>query len=155
MDSANTACRFHLLMLCQRAGRNREALPVCEEMIRAEPTNAFHRISLGNLYTRLGQTAEAGAAFQEAFTLAPRRPETCFALAQFYLRSGTNLTEAAKLAQQAVELAPAPPHYYLLSRVQAKAGDRSAARAAIARACELAPQNREYQTWRRALEGAQ
>lgn len=154
VDPANTACRFHLLMLCQRAGRNREALQVCEEMIQAEPTNAFHRISLGNLYTRLGQSVEAGAAFQEAFTLAPRRPETCFALAQFYLRAGTNLTEAARLAQQAVELAPAPPHYYLLSRAQAKAGDRPAALAAIARACELAPENREYQAWRRTLEEA-
>lgn len=154
VDPANTACRFHLLMLYQRAGRNREALQACEEMIRAEPTNAFHRIGLGNLYTRLGQTADAGAAFQKAFELAPRRPETCFALAQFYLRTNRELAEAVKLAQQAVELAPAAPHYYMLSRAQARAGDRSAALAAIARACELEPANREYQAWQSALMAA-
>lgn len=153
IDPANTACRFHLLMLYQQAGRNEEALRLCEEMIRAEPNNPFHQISLGNLQTRRGRPSEAARAYEAAHRLGPNRPETCFALAQFYLRSNTNLATAASLAARAVELAPLAPHQYVLSRAAARTGDRATAMAAIQRACELDPANRDYQAWRRTLAG--
>jgi tetratricopeptide (TPR) repeat protein len=151
LDPANTACRFHLLMLYQQTGRNDQALGVCGEMIQAEPNNPFHRLSLGNLETRRGRTNEAGAAYEAAHRLGPNRPETCFALAQFYLRANTNLLTAASLAARAVELAPVAPHQYVLSRAAARTGDRATALAAIQRACELDPANTDYQAWRRTL----
>lgn len=151
LDPANTACRFQLLMLYQQTGRNADALRVCEEMIRAEPTNAFHQISLGNLETRRGRLAGAGLAFETAHRLAPDRPETCFALAQFLLRTGTDLPRAASLAARAVELSPVAPHQYVLSRAAARAGDRATALRASQRACELDPANTDYQAWRRTL----
>ncbi|MBE7501053.1 MAG: tetratricopeptide repeat protein [Verrucomicrobiales bacterium] len=152
LDPSHTACRFHLMMLLQKTGRNPEALRLCEELIRLEPGNAFHRLSLGNLQVRQGATEQAATAFQTAHKLAPQRPETCFALAQFYLRNNTNLTEAVELAQQAVNLAPVAPHYYILSRLQAKTSAPDAARAAAVRATELDPDNRDYREWRAALE---
>lgn len=151
VDPNNTACRFHLLMLYQKSGRNTEGLRVCEEMVRAEPENPFHRLSQGNFETRLGHVPEARAAFETAHRLAPNRPETCFALAQCYARSQTNLTEAVSLAARAVQLAPAAPHLFLHSRLAARTGDRSAALASIRRACELDPRNTEYQNWMTTL----
>jgi tetratricopeptide (TPR) repeat protein len=151
LDPDNTACRFHLMMLCQRTGRNEEALRLCREMIRAEPNNPFHHLSLGNLEARRGELAAAGAAYETAHRLGPDRPEACFALAQFYLRANTNLPTAARLAARAVELSPAAPHQYVLSRAAARVGDRETARRAIERACELDPGNEDYQAWRRTL----
>jgi hypothetical protein len=40
-----------------------------------------------------------------------------------------------------------------LSRAAARTGDRATAMAAIQRACELDPANRDYQAWRRTLAG--
>jgi tetratricopeptide (TPR) repeat protein len=151
LDPANTACRFHLLMLYQQTARHEQALRVCQEMIRAEPNNPFHRLSLGNLETRRGRTAEAGVAYETAHRLGSNRPETCFALAQFYLRANTNLATATRLAAKAVELSPVAPHHYVLSRAAARTGDRATAKAAIQRACELDPANTDYQVWRRTL----
>lgn len=151
VDPTNTACRFHLLMLYQQTGRNADALRICEEMIQAEPNNPFHRLSLGNLESRRGRPAEAGNAFETAHRLGPDRAETCFALAQFYLRSNTNLARATDLAAKAVQLSPVAPHLFLYSRAAARTGDRAAAVAAIQQACVLAPTNTEYQNWRRTL----
>jgi len=154
VDPAHTACRFQLVMLYQKAGRNQEALQFCREMVRAEPTNGFHYLGLGNLHARLNQYAEAEAAYRKATELAPERVEGCFALAQFYVQANTNLTEAVRLSQRAVSLAPVAPHYYVLSRACAKNGARAAARAAIERACELDPQNPQYRTLRVSLESS-
>lgn len=152
IDSGDTASRFHLLMLYQKAGRNQEGLQICREMIRAEPTNAMHQISLGNFHVRLQQRPEAEAAYRKALELAPDRPEPCFALAQFYLQGTTNLDEAVRLAQRAVDLAPAAPHYFVLSRALARIGNRPSALAAIQKACELAPGNLQYEKLRTSLQ---
>jgi tetratricopeptide (TPR) repeat protein len=152
IDPNDTACRFHLLMIYQRSGRNQEALEVCREMTRADPTNALHQVSLGNLYVRLQRPAEAEAAFRKANELAPDRPEPCFALAQFYLQGNTHPAEAVRLAQRAVELAPAAPHFYVLSRALARAGDRPAALTAVQKACELDPGNSQYEKLRTSLQ---
>ena len=150
-EPANPECRFQLVMLYQKARRNQDALRFSLEMIQAEPTNAFHYLGLGNLRVRLRQPAEAEAAFKKATELAPRRAEGYFALAQFYVRTGTNLTEAVRLSQQAVELAPIAPHYGILAEAQAKNGNKPAARRAIEKACELAPENLMYRKFRAAL----
>ncbi|MHB1306725.1 MAG: tetratricopeptide repeat protein [Limisphaerales bacterium] len=152
VDPANTACRFHLMMLYQQAGRNEEALRRCEEMIRVEPNNAFHQLSLGNLLARLKQPEATEAAYRKAIELAPRRSEGYFALAQFHLSSRTKLAEAVVLARKATELAPLAPNYYVLSQACLKTGDRAAARIAIEHACRLDPGNARFNQLRHSLE---
>lgn len=144
-DPDNTACRFHLVMLYQKQGRNEDALAQAREMVRAEPKNAFHHIGMGNLLARLKRGPEAEEAFNKAIALAPERPEGYFALAQLYLRTESKTEDALRLAKQAVTIAPAPPHYFVLSQAQAKAGDRAGAIASIDRAREMDPKNPQYQ----------
>jgi tetratricopeptide (TPR) repeat protein len=151
VDPGNTAARFHLLMAYQRSGRNREAIAICEEMIRAEPTQAMHYLSLGNLKARLLQQTEAESAYRTALELAPDRPEPCFALAQFLLQNDTNTAEAVRLAQRAVDLSPAAPHYHVLARAFAQVNNRTAALAASQKACELDPGNPQYERLRKTL----
>jgi tetratricopeptide (TPR) repeat protein len=151
VDPTNTSARFQLVMLCQRAQRNEEALRFCEEMVRAEPRNGSHYLGLGNLNQRLKRTATAEQAFRRAVELAPERAESHFALAQFYVQGRTNATMAVALAEKAVTLAPLPPHYYMLSRAHALAGDWAAARAAIAEARKRDPQNAQYRQLEQAL----
>lgn len=151
LDPANTACRFHLMMLCQKAGRNAEARQWCEEMVRQEPRNPFHQISLGNLELRLGNVQAAGVAFEAAYRLGPERPETCFALAQFCLRTDASAARGLELARQAVALSPVAPHQFVLSRAAVKTGDRATALEAARRAAELDPANPEYASWLRSL----
>jgi tetratricopeptide (TPR) repeat protein len=138
-------------MLYQKARRNEEALRICEDMIRAEPQSGSHYLGLGNLNLRMGRAPAAEQAFRRAVELAPDRPESYFALAQFYVQARTNVAPAVALAERAVALAPLAPHYYVLSRAQALRGDLPAAQAAIARACEQDPKNEQYREWRNAL----
>ncbi len=152
VEPRDTACRFQLVMLYQKARRNQEALRFSLEMIQAEPTNAFHYLGLGNLRVRLRQPVEAEAAFKKATELAPRRAEGYFALAQFYVRASTNLAEAVRLSQQAVDLAPIAPHYGILAEAQAKNGDKPAARRAVEKACELDADNPMYRKLRASLQ---
>lgn len=152
VDTNNTGCRFQLVMLYQQAQRNAEALRLCQEMVRAEPRNAFHYLSLGNLHSRLKQAAEAEGAFKQVIALAPTRAEGYFALAQMYLQSNTQPAEALRLAERAVGLSASPVNYYILSQARARNGDLPAAREAIEQACRLDPRNTQYQEWRSTLQ---
>ncbi len=150
-DPANTACRFQLVMLYQQAQRNEEALRFSQEMVRAEPRNAFHHLAAGNLHLRLKQATQAEAAFKRVIELAPDRAEGYFALAQMYVQARAHAVEARQLAERAVSLAPSPVNHYVLSQACALGGDLPAATAAIERACELDAQNPQYQQWRSTL----
>lgn len=152
VDTNNTGCRFQLVMLYQQAQRNADALRVCQEMVRAEPRNAFHYLSLGNLHSRLKQAAEAEGAFKQVIALAPNRAEGYFALAQMYLQSNTQPAEALRLAERAVGLSASPVNYYILSQARARNGDLPAAREAIEQACRLDPRNTQYEDWRSTLQ---
>jgi len=155
VDPDSTACRFQLVMLYQQAQRNQEALRYCQEMVRAEPRNAFHYLGMGNLHLRLKQGTEAEAAFKKVIELAPERAEGYFALAQMYVQANLHPPEALRLAHRAVNLAPSPVNYYVLSQACAKNGDLPAARAAIDKACELDPGNAQYPEWRASLQPKQ
>jgi tetratricopeptide (TPR) repeat protein len=152
VDPSNTACRFQLVMLYQQAQRNLEALRYSQEMVRAEPRNAFHFLGLGNLHLRLKQPAEAEAAFKKVIELAPKRSEGYFALAQLYVQANRQPAQALELAQRAVALAPSPVNFYVLSQACAQNGDWPAARAAIDKACALDPQHSQYAAWRASLQ---
>ncbi len=152
VDPDNTGCRFQLIMLLQQRQQNQEALRFAQEMVRAEPRNAFHYLAVGNLQARLRQRAEAESAFKKVIELAPGRPEGYFALAQLYLQGDIQLSEALRLARRAVELSPSPVNYYVLSQACARNGDLQGAVAAIEKACELDPGNQQLQGWRSRLQ---
>lgn len=147
VDTNNTAIRFQLLMLYQQSHRDREALRVCEEMIAAEPGVGSHYLALGNLQVRLRDPAAAEPAFRKSIDLSPNRPEGYFALAQFYLARPARAAEALPLAERAVALAPTAPHQYMLARARSATGDGPGARAAVAKAIELDPQNPQYRAF--------
>jgi tetratricopeptide (TPR) repeat protein len=151
LDSNNTLCRFQLMMIYQQSQRNQEAIALCQQMIQAEPRNGYHHLALGNLYLRLNQLPEAEAAFKRVMELEPKRSEGYFALAQLYLRTRSHVAEACRLAQQAVQLSPMAPNYYVLSMACSLNQDSAGALAAISRACELDPANPQYRELRQAL----
>ncbi|MCX8109479.1 MAG: tetratricopeptide repeat protein, partial [Verrucomicrobiae bacterium] len=152
IDTNNTACRFQLVMIYQQAHKNTEALRFAQEMVRAEPRNPFHHLAVGNLQARLGKHPEAEATFKKVIDLAPSNSEGYFALAQLYLQTNSRLPEALQLARRAVQLAPTPVNYYVLSRALASNGDRQTAIAAIEKACELDPTNPQLQNWKAYLQ---
>jgi tetratricopeptide (TPR) repeat protein len=152
LDPGNMECRFHLMMSCQQTGRTAEALRICRELVRAQPNNAIHYLSLGNLLLRQGSTEPAEEAYRKVTALAPKRSEGYFALAQVLLQSQKNLAEARQLALTAARISPSGASYYVLARAQAANADYAAAWAAIEKACALAPQNRQYQRLRAKLQ---
>lgn len=152
IDQQNTACRFQLVMLYQQAGKNEDALRFANEMVRAEPMNAFHYLAVGNLEARLGHHSRAEAAFRKVIELAPGHPEGYFALAQLCLQVPARAPEALQLARQAVQVVPSAVNYYVLSRALLSNGDVSGAIAAIEKACELEPNNPQFRTWRARLQ---
>lgn len=153
VDPSDTASRFQLVMLYQKAQRNDEALKIAQEMVQAEPRNGLHHLAVGNLRLRLKQVSAAEAAFRQVTNLAPQRPEGYFALAQVYLQTNTNQPQARLLAEKAVQLAPTPPNYYVLSQACAAVGDWPGAKSAIDKACALDPRNPQYLEWRSRLAG--
>ncbi len=152
IDPNNTGSRFQLVMLYQRTQNNRKALVFAEEMVRAEPRNAFHYLAVGNLEARLQQPDQARIAFEKVIELAPQRPEGYFALAQWHLQQRVELSDALRLAKKAADLAPTAVNYYVLSQACAANADLSGARAAIQKAREMDPANAGYREWQQSLE---
>ena len=151
LDPANVPARFNRMMLLQQSGRNAEAVVLCRELIGIEPENGIHQLGLGNLLLRLDRVADAEEAFRAVVRLAPERPEGCFALAQLLSRRADGLAEAERMAERAVALMPAAPHFFVLGRIQLRNGRLAAARANLDRACAMEPDNAEFARWRASV----
>jgi tetratricopeptide (TPR) repeat protein len=96
------------------------------------------------LNARLRQSEPAERAYLKVIALAPDFPEGYRALADFYLRSGQNPTQARTLAEKAVALEPSPQHFNTLAQALARNNDRPGAIAAMKQAVELAPGEARY-----------
>lgn len=121
-----------------------EGIAAFEKLAAAQPTNHLNPLFLGRLHARLRQVEPAERAFLQVIALAPRFPEGHRALADLYLRSGTNPTQARTLAEKAVELEPSPQNLNTLAQSLVLNNDRPGAIAAIQRAIELAPGEPRY-----------
>lgn len=152
LDPANTESRLQLAQRCQQTKREAEALACYEEVTRIDPKNGLAFLQLGRLNARLQRWDEAEAAFTKLVELAPERPESHYALAQFYVHSNRNQAEGLAQAQEAVRLAPIAPHYALLGQARARSGDAAGALAAIEEACALDPANAQYRRLRDMLK---
>lgn len=145
VDPADTKARRALAQLCQMQGRIAESLEILEEIRQIEPENVFPCLDMGVLYAQLGQLDASEATLKEIVERVPESAIGYTALVRLYLVSNRKLEEATELAQTAVELEPVASNYFLLSSVYQRTGDLERALAAIERAMELDPVNREYQ----------
>ncbi len=112
---------------------------------RIQLATVFARVNIGVLNMRLKRFEPAEEAFQKVRVLSPQRPEGYVALAELYVRAGRKLPEATTLAQKAVELAPIPANYFLLSLACERNGDFPEALKAIQQAMDQDPDDPRYQ----------
>jgi tetratricopeptide (TPR) repeat protein len=75
VDVRDTRCRLELLSLYEQAGRDRDALKVCQQLLDIEPRNPDHWLNTGLLCGRLEQFDAALAAIEQAIQLAPGNPK--------------------------------------------------------------------------------
>jgi tetratricopeptide (TPR) repeat protein len=152
LDPKNVACRLYLGELYVRTGKDRQALAMYEEAIAIQPKDPFSYLNAGNLYVRLKRFKEAERALKKVVQLAPHRSEGYFSLARLYVIMGRNVDQAVVHAETAVELAPRAPNYAILSQACAKNGNHEGALRAIARAVELAPNDKRYRDMQEKLQ---
>lgn len=121
-----------------------EGIAAFEKLASAQPTNHLNQLFLGRLNARLRQSEPAERAYLKVIGLAPDFPEGYRALADFYIRSGQNPTQARTLAEKAVALEPSPQHFNTLAQALVRNNDRPGAIAAMKQAVELAPGEARY-----------
>ncbi|UCD50117.1 MAG: tetratricopeptide repeat protein [Phycisphaerales bacterium] len=144
VDPNHADCRKRLAAFYRSAGKLPQALAQCEQVARLEPNDPTCRLLIATLALQLQQRDKAEAAFKKLVALAPRESVGYRELARLYLASDAKLNEAKRLAQKAVELAPAAANYYVLGLVCQRSGDRDSALAALRQAIQLDPGNAEY-----------
>lgn len=144
LDPNNTEYLMRLGLLFQSSNRLTNALEMYEKIREIEPDNMISHLNAGTILVQLGSFAKAETAFQKAITLAPKFSGAYRTLAHLYLKTGTKLPEALKLAKTAVELEETADNCFILSWAYDKNGDVTNARSALERAIELEPGNPKY-----------
>jgi tetratricopeptide (TPR) repeat protein len=144
VDPNNPTPRKNLAALYQRTGRLPEALAQCERIGQLEPDDPACQLLLGTLAFQLCRMDRAETAFKRFLTLCPNESAGYRELAHVYINTGTQVSEARRLAGKAVELEPSADNYFMLGLACRGANDRSAALAALQEAVQLAPGNREF-----------
>jgi tetratricopeptide (TPR) repeat protein len=71
LDPVNAGCREELMTLYQQDGRNKEALGLCEQLIKLAPANPQYHMCAGTLLIRLNRIDEALLAFRRAIEIEP------------------------------------------------------------------------------------
>jgi len=155
LDPANTLCRQQLADMYTRAGRPREALEVCEQLVKSDPKNATYALMEGVLLARLKRFDAAEKAMRIVIELAPKRAVGYRSLVKVLLMRNETLPDAMAIARKVVELEPTAGHYSLLGEACHRNGDRAGALAAMKRAAELAPDNERIQRAYKRLQERQ
>ena len=151
-DPAQLECRQGLAWLCRNSGRVPEAIRFLQQLSEIDHSSVVCLVEIGRLEAELKQFDAAEAALRAACQRAPTEAAAHAALAQLYLATNRNLSDARRLAEKAVELEPAPIHYVVLAAACEKQDDLEAATAAMKRATELDRGNPGY---RKAYEWLQ
>jgi superkiller protein 3 len=145
LDPNNTEYLMKLGLLFQSSNRLQDALQMYEKAGEIEPDNIISHLNTGVVLVQLKQFADAEKVFQKVITLAPEFSGGYREFAYLYLKTGTKLPEAMKLAKTAVELEETAANYFILSWAYDKNGDVANAISALKRATELEPGNPKYQ----------
>jgi tetratricopeptide (TPR) repeat protein len=145
LDPNNTEYLMKLGSLFQDSNRFLDALRIYGKVSQIEPDNIISRLNTGVISMQLKQFNNAEKVFKKVITLDPKISDGYRELAHLYLKTGTNLSEAMKLAKTAVVLEGTADNYFILSWAYDKNGDVANAVSAIKRAAELEPDNLQYQ----------
>jgi tetratricopeptide (TPR) repeat protein len=123
-----------------------------EQTIRTNPRNVDALLRAGGLMQRAGRTDEASKLLTQAAALAPERPETTVALAEF-LRANALHDEAIELLQHAIEKSPkAPALRHAMAQIVLDLADFDKARALFDEALHLDPKFHRCRLDRAALQ---
>lgn len=152
LDSTNTDCRRELVQLYRRMRRQDEALAVNDQLLALAPRNYTYHVMKGIVLGEMKRLDAAEASMRKAVELAPRQAGTHRWLAEILLLGYGKLPEARKQAELAVDLAPTPRHYALLSRACSRNLDHAGALAAMKHAVELAPDDQQIRAAYRKLQ---
>ncbi len=108
-------------------------------------------VQIGQVYRADGKHRQAESCWRKAAAIDPDCAEARAALAQAFVQTGRNVSEAPDLAREAVRLAPTAENYFVLGMACAGNGDRAGAVRAIAHAAQLDPDNPRYRDAQRQL----
>ncbi|MBN1805198.1 MAG: tetratricopeptide repeat protein [Sedimentisphaerales bacterium] len=144
LDPENTICLGNLAALYQKNNRISDAIKLHKKIIESEPQNIVCYLNIGVLSSHLKKFDEAEKAFLKVIAISPKNSIGYRELAQFYLRTETNLPKARKLAEKAVELEATAVNYFVLSWACDKNGDSANGLKAIEQAIKLDPNNSRY-----------
>jgi tetratricopeptide (TPR) repeat protein len=145
LDPNNTEYLMKLGSLFQSSSRLPDALQIYGKVSQIEPDNIISRWNTGVILMQLKQFNNAENIFKKVITLNPKFSGGYRELAHLHLITGTNLSEAMKLAKKAVALEEIADNYFILSWAYDKNGDVASAVSALKRASELDPGNIQYQ----------
>ena len=136
--SDNTAKAYdYMARAYLQDGNTEAAIKTYREAIQSYPTrDAFH-ISLGDIYYKQGQIAEAEAEYKAAINLDSESTDSRYGLGQVYLNSG-RYTEAEAQFKKVVSSSPQSSiGYYGLGQTYRKTGNYSDALAQLDKAVSL------------------
>jgi Flp pilus assembly protein TadD len=128
-------------------GRVNDAYWWSREAVVQDPSFARAYNTLGVVYRRHGDLAEAERALVHAMSLDPSNPQSMANLAQVYGDQGRS-AEAGALRQRLAVLQPDPPFAFFYRGQEAlRNGDYAAARDLFAREVARAPYYHEFHYW--------
>lgn len=128
-------------------GRIDDAYWFAREALVQDPGFVRALNTLGVVYRRHGDLAEAERALRTAHARQPDNPQIVFNLAQVLAERG-NGTEAAALRVRLAQLQPEAPFVYFdRGRIALKSGDAKTARDLFLREVDRAPYNAEFHYW--------
>ena len=101
-------------------------------------------VEAGKVYLKQGHAARAEQEWRRAAALGPQDTDCRMALASFYERAN-RAEDAMRMCEELRDIDPAKAEYWLyLGLLRARLNQRDAARAAVAKAAELEPDNPKY-----------
>jgi len=128
---------FNLALVAEARGDVRTAEREYVEELKLHPENYKSAFNLSRLYEQVGDREGQINALKQAIVSNPRFAEGHLFLAKAYLDAETNLSEAVRLAQKGLELAPnseyAPLGHYVLADIYNREGRARAAAQELAR----------------------
>lgn len=121
-----------------------EALSLCRQIIKIDPSNATAYLNIGKFSMWQRRFEPAEDALQKAIACNPEHFGGYQELARLYLRAGKKLDRAQTLAHKAVALRPVAGNYFILGWACDVNGKPQDAMAALTQAIQLDPTQTKY-----------
>jgi tetratricopeptide (TPR) repeat protein len=142
-------------------GKAEEAIPHLQRAYELDAESVPALINLGGAYIMTGQFRRAIPLLENARDAEPRNPMIWINLGAAYLGNPVTATPEQQMAsitafEKALELNPAAPNvHYNLGLIFIDRGDNDLAIAALRKAIQVNPFDRDAHNWLRRLEAAE